>query len=128
MILQLVFLISSASSLSLAAAYRGTHQVGEVISVLAGHQPAGVAEARDVLDVGLQARRVGLQHDVDERRQEVVGRRRLVLGDPNGAEDVFAAACDAAQFVSGNPLRVHLDDIWNKQGYFITTTAEMDDF
>jgi len=49
-----------------------TDQVGEVVSILSGHQPAGVTEAGDVLDVGLEARRVGFEHDVDERGQKVV--------------------------------------------------------
>lgn len=93
----------------------GTDQVGEVVSVLSGHQPAGVAEAGDVLDVGLKSRRVGLEHDVNESWEEVVSRGRLLLGDPNGAEDVFTAARDAPKFVPGNPLRVHLNDICNKR-------------
>lgn len=89
-----------------------THQVSEVVSVLAGHQPTGVAEACDVLDVGLQAWWVGFEHDVNERRQEVIGRRRLVPGNADGAEDVFAATGDAAQLVPRNPLGVHLDNVW----------------
>lgn len=92
-------------------AHRETHQVSEVVAILAGHQPAGVAEARDVLDVGLQARGVGFEHDVNERRKEVIGRRRLVPGDANSAEDVLAAASDAAQLVPGDPLGVHLNDV-----------------
>lgn len=88
-----------------------THQVSEVVSILASHQPTGVAETRDVLDVGLQTRWVGFEHDVNERRQEVIGRRRLIPGDADGAEDVFAAASDAAQLVPRDPLGVHLDDV-----------------
>lgn len=93
---------------------RKTDQVGEVVSILSGHQPAGVAESGDVLDVGLKSWRISLQHDVNERGEKVVGGRRLVLGDPNSAEDVFTAACDAGQFVPRNPLRIHLNDIWNR--------------
>lgn len=74
---------------------RRADQVGEVVSILSGHQPAGVAEPGDVLDVGLESRRISLQHDVNERGEEVVRGRRLVLGDPDSAEDVFTAACDA---------------------------------
>lgn len=88
-----------------------SHQVSEVVSILSGHQPAGVAEASDVLDVGLKPRRVCLQYNVNECRQEVVSRGRLILGDLDSAEDVFAAACDARKFVPGNPLGVHLNDI-----------------
>lgn len=90
-------------------------QVGEVVSVLAGHQPAGVAEARDVLDVGLKTGRIRLEHDINERGEEVVRGGRLVLGDPDGAEDVFTAACNARQFVSRNPLRIHLDDVCKRE-------------
>lgn len=93
---------------------RKTDQVGEVVSILSGHQPAGVAESGDVLDVGLKSWRISLQHDVNERGEKVVGGRRLVLGDPNSAEDVFTAVCDAGQFVPRNPLRIHLNDIWNR--------------
>lgn len=89
----------------------GTHQVSEVVRLLSGHQPAGVAVASDVLDVGLEPGRVGLQHDVDERRQEVVRRGGLVFGAADGAEDVLTAAFDASQFVLWNLLRVHFNDV-----------------
>lgn len=108
-----------------------THQVSEVVSVFASHQPTGVAEARDVLDVGLQTRWVGFEHNVNKRRQEVIGRRRLVPGDADGAEDVFAAARDAAQLVPRDPLGVHLDnvcerdkDVWDS----FVTTADINSF
>ena len=90
---------------------RKTDQVGEVVSILSTHQPAGVTEASDVLDVGLKSRRVRLEHDVNERREKVISGGRLILGDLNGTEDVFTAACDAQKFFPRNPLRVHLDDI-----------------
>lgn len=51
---------------------------------------------------------------MDERGQEVVGGGGLLLGDPDGAEDVFAATRDAPQFVPGDPLRVHLNDVWKR--------------
>lgn len=99
-----------------------TDQVGEVVPVLSSHQPAGVAESCDVLNVGLKPRRVSLEHDVNESRKEVVGRRRLVFSDPDGAEDVFAATCDAGKLIPGNPLRVHLYDVWNEKRYYILLT------
>lgn len=90
------------------------HQVSEVVSILSGHESAGVAEASDVLDVGLQSRRVRLQHDVDERGEEVVRWRRLSRAGFDGVEDVLAAAGDARQLVFGHALRVHLDHIWSR--------------
>lgn len=83
---------------------RGTHQVGEVVRLLSSHQPAGVAIASDVLDVGLKPRRVGLEHNVNERREEVVSRGGLVFGALDGAEDVLTAAFDASKFVLWNLL------------------------
>lgn len=50
-----------------------TYQVSEVIAIFPSHEPAGVAEAGDILDVGLQARWVALQDNVNEGGQEVVG-------------------------------------------------------
>lgn len=49
-----------------------THQIGEIIAILSSHQPAGVTEASDILDVRLQAWGVALQDDVDESGQEIV--------------------------------------------------------
>lgn len=83
---------------------RGTHQVGEVVSLLAGHQSAGVTEASDVLDVRLKPRRVGLEHDVNERWEEVVSRGRLIFGASDGAKDMLTAAFDASKFVLWNLL------------------------
>lgn len=80
------------------------YQVSEVIAVLSGHEPAGIAKPSDILDVGLQAGRVGLQDDVDKGGQEVVRRGWLVLGGPDGGEDVLAAAGDAGQLVPRDPL------------------------
>lgn len=88
-----------------------SHQIGEVVAVLSGHQPAGDTEAGDVLDVGLQPRRVGLQHDVDERRQKVVRRRRLFLADFDGVEDVLAAPGDARQLVLGHAPGIHFNHV-----------------
>lgn len=88
-----------------------SHQIGEVVPVLSGHEPAGDAEAGDVLDVGLQPRRVGLQHDVDERRQEVVCRRGLFLAHLDGVEDVLAAPGDARQLVLGYAPGIHFNHI-----------------
>lgn len=79
-------------------------QVGEVVAILARHQPAGVAEAGDVLDVGLQAWGVALEHDVDECGQEVICRGGLVLGDLDGVEDVLATPGDAGQLISRHTL------------------------
>lgn len=45
-----------------------TYKVGKAVSGLAAHKSACVAEACDVVDVALEPRRVGLQHDKDERR------------------------------------------------------------
>lgn len=80
------------------------HQVGEIVPVLSAHQAARVAEACDVLDVGLQAGWVGLQHNVNERWEEIVGRCRLFLRHLDGIEDVFATAGDAGQLVSRHTL------------------------
>lgn len=87
------------------------HQVGEVVAVLAGHEPARVAEASDVLDVGLQPGRVCFQHDVDEGGEEVVRRRSLLLADFDGVEDVLAAASDARQLFLGHVLGIHFNHI-----------------
>lgn len=89
-----------------------THQVGEIISILPSHQPAGVAEASDVLDVGLQAWGVPLEHDVNQGGQEIISWGWLILGDFDGIEDVLAAFGDAGQFIPRDTLGVHLDDIW----------------
>lgn len=42
------------------------YQIGEIVAILARHQSAWVAEAGDVLDVGLKAWGVALQDNVDE--------------------------------------------------------------
>lgn len=97
--------------------HRDRYQVSEVVSVLSSHEPAGVAEAGDVLDVGLQSRRVGLQDDVDEGGQEVISRCCLLLGGLDGIEDVLTAACDADQLVPGHTLRVHLYHVYRKSGW-----------
>lgn len=94
---------------------RATHQVGEVVRLLASHQPAGITEASDVLDVGLKPRRVGLEHNVNKRRQEVVGRGGLIFGAPDGAEDVLTAAFDASKLVLRHLLRVHFNDVSGKE-------------
>lgn len=91
------------------------HQVGEVISVLAAHEASGVAEAGDVLNVGLQPGRVGPQHYVDERWEEVVSRRGLSLAALNCTEDVLAAPGDVTQLLLGNTLGVHLNYICSKE-------------
>lgn len=59
-------------ALKLEKIEKKTDQVGEVVSILSGHQPAGVTEAGDVLDVGLQSGRISLEHNVNERREKVV--------------------------------------------------------
>ena len=43
------------------------YQIGEIVAILARHQPAWVAEAGDVLNVGLKAWGVALQDNVNER-------------------------------------------------------------
>jgi len=67
------------------------YQVGEYVSGLAFHQPAGTGEARDELHVGLQQGRVGLQHDVDQRRKEVISTCWPIFGLLDDLEDVLAA-------------------------------------
>lgn len=88
-----------------------SHQIGEIVTVLAGHEPARVAKASNVLDVGLQPWRVCFQHNVDEGREEVIGRRSLFLADFDGVEDVLAAASDARQLFLGHAFRIHLNYI-----------------
>lgn len=88
-----------------------SHQIGEIVTVLAGHEPARVAKASNVLDVGLQPWRVCFQHNVDEGREEVIGRRSLFLADFDGVENVLAAASDARQLFLGHALRIHLNHI-----------------
>lgn len=90
-----------------------SHQIGEVVTILSSHEPARVAEAGDVLDVGLQSRRVCFQHNVDECGEEVIRRRSLFLADFDGVEDVLAAASYAPQLVLGHTLRIHFNHIWN---------------
>lgn len=92
-----------------------SYQVGEVVAILARHEAAGVAEAGDVLDVGLQPRRVALQDDVDEGGQEVIGGGWLILGDLDGIEDVLAAPGDAGQLVPRHTLRVHLNNVCEEE-------------
>lgn len=45
-----------------------THQVGEIVAILSSHQSAWVAEAGDILDIGLKAWGVALENNVDESR------------------------------------------------------------
>ena len=92
-----------------ASFYASSHQVSEVVTILSSHESAGVAEAGDILDVGLQSRRVCFQHDVDERGEKVVSRRSLFLADFDGVEDVLAATSDARQLVLGHTLRIHFN-------------------
>lgn len=94
---------------------RATHQVGEVVCLLASHQPAGITEASDVLDVGLKPRRVGLEHNVNKCRQEVVGWGGLIFSAPDGAEDVLTAAFDASKLVLRHLLWVHFNDVSKKK-------------
>ena len=68
------------------------YQVGEDVSSLALHQPAGTGEACNELHVGLQQGRVGLQHDVDQRRQEVISTCWPIFGLLDDLEDVLAAS------------------------------------
>lgn len=88
-----------------------SHQISEIVAVLAGHEPAWVAEASNVLNVGLQPRRVCFQHNVDEGGKEVISRRSLFLADFDGIEDVLAAASNARQFFLGHTLRIHFNHI-----------------
>ena len=90
------------------------HQVREVVPCLPTHESTGVGEARDVLDVGLQERRVCLQHHEDEGRQELVSAGGGPFGLLEDGEDVFAAAHDAGQLVLSGSLAVHLYDVWKK--------------
>lgn len=96
-----------------ASMYWSSHQISEVVTILSSHESAGVAEAGDILDVGLQSRRVCFQHNVDERGEEVIRRRSLFLADFDGVEDVLAAASDARQLVLRHALRIHFNHIWN---------------
>lgn len=96
--------------------YAGNHalylyQISEVVSILSSHESARVAEAGDVLDVGLQSGRVCFQHDVDERWQEVVCRCGLFLAHFDGIEDVLAAPSDACQLVLGHAPGIHFNHI-----------------
>lgn len=84
--------------------YSFPHQISEVVTILSGHQSAGVAEAGDILDVGLQSWRVCFQHNVDERGEEVICGRCLFLADFDGVEDVLAATSDARQLLLGHAL------------------------
>lgn len=84
--------------------YSSPHQISEVVTILSGHESAGVAEAGDVLDVGLQSWRICFQHNVDECGQEVVCRRSLFLADFNSVKDVFTATSDACQLVLWHKL------------------------
>ena len=80
------------------------HQISEVVTILSGHESAGVAKTGDVLDVGLQSWRVGFQHDVNECGEEVICRRSLFLAHFNSVEDVLTAAGYAGQLVLGHTL------------------------
>lgn len=42
------------------------YQIGEIVAILSSHQSAWVAEAGDILDIGLKAWGVALQNNVDE--------------------------------------------------------------
>lgn len=95
--------------------YLSPHQICKVVTILSGHESAGVAEASDVLDVRLQPWRVCFQHNVDESGKEIVGRCSLFLADFDGIENVFTATCDARQLVLRYTFRIHFDDIWNKE-------------
>lgn len=95
--------------------YIWTHQIGKVVSILSRHEPRRVAEACDVLDVGLQSGRIGLQHNIDEGRQEVICRGWFILSDPDGVEDMLTAAGDASQLVPRHTLGIHLNDIYSRK-------------
>lgn len=90
-----------------------SHQIGEVVAILSSHESARVAEAGNILDVGLQSGRVCFQHNEDERGEEVIRRRSLFLADFDGVEDVLAATSDARQLVLGDALWIHFNHIWN---------------
>lgn len=80
------------------------HQISEVVTILSGHESAGVAKAGDVLDVGLQSWRVCFQHNINECREKVVCRRSFLLAHFDGVEDVFAASSYAGQLALGYAL------------------------
>lgn len=102
--------MASFKNLSLKA-----HQVSEVISVLAAHEASRVAEAGNILDVGLQPGRIGPKHHVDESREEVVSRRRFPLAALYCTENVLAAPGDITQLLLGHTLGVHLYYICSKE-------------
>lgn len=87
-----------------------TYQVGEVVAALSCHEAMREAKADDILHVGVQARRVGLEHNVDQGRQEVVGIGWLTVGGRERLEHVLAALGHAHQLVLRGAFGVHLDN------------------
>jgi len=87
-----------------------SHQIREIIARLARHQLVRQGEPRDETQVGLQQRRVDLDHGVDERWQEIVGTGRLALfGNSQRVQQRFAAAHNARQFLVTTLFTVHVD-------------------
>lgn len=60
--------------------FKKSHQVGKVIPSLAGHQSTSIAKPRNEVDVALESRGIGLQHDEDESWEELIGGRRSIDG------------------------------------------------
>ena len=62
-----------------------------------------------------------LEHDVDERGQELVGAGGRLLGGVQHLEDVLAALDDARQLVLRRPLAVHLNYVYDITNQAIET-------
>ena len=90
---------------------RGGYQVGVEVRSL-GHQPGLEPEPRDVPEVGLEPRRVGEHHDVDEHGEEVIRARRSVPGGHvQEVVDDAARVEHAHELVSWSLEVVHLDEL-----------------
>lgn len=87
-----------------------TDQIGKVVACLAAPDAVRQAETDDVLHVGVQARRVGTQHHIDQGWQEVVCTCWLAAGWGQHLEDILAASRDTGQLVLRCTLRIHFND------------------
>ena len=97
-----------------AGGQRESYKVGEEVSGLSHAQLVLVAEPGDEVDVGLDARRVGLQADIDEAGEELVGGRGVLVGRLEHLEDLLAGQHQAVHLVLRSHLAVHAEDVWRE--------------
>lgn len=86
-----------------------TYQVGEVVAGLSCHETVREPKANHVLHVGVQAGRVGLEHNINQAGQEVIGIGRLTAGHSERLENVLTAFGHACKFVLRGSFGIHFN-------------------